>query len=309
MAGNNDGDPINAGFATVGGGVINTASGLASTVAGGEFNTASGSASTVGGGGSNTASGSASTVGGGVFNTASGSGSSVGSGQANTASGAFSTVGGGESNPASGPDATVPGGNSNVASGNGSFAAGRNATASNPGSFVWGDGTGAAGSTGDNRFSVRATGGVDFFISTGNCNFYPGATMWTCSSDRNLKENFAALDARNVLRHLSAMPVMRWNFKGHPDKPHIGPVAQDFHSAFGLSDQRDDTHIDAGDAIGVALAAIKGLHQTMRQQMRAKDNKLNDQSGRILAMERELASKISAMEHELATIKEKLNMR
>ena len=33
-------------------------------------------------------------------------------------------------------------------------------------------------------------------------------------------------------------------------------------------------HIDAGDAIGVALAAIQGLHQRMRQQMRAKDKEI-----------------------------------
>ena len=67
------------------------------TVGGGGANTASGSASTVGGGGLNTASGSHSTVGGGFGNTASGNLSSV-SGYRNIASGDQSTVGGGLQN-------------------------------------------------------------------------------------------------------------------------------------------------------------------------------------------------------------------
>jgi hypothetical protein len=38
---------------------------------------------------------------------------------------------------------------------------------------------------------------------------------------------------------------------------HIGPMAQDFYSAFGLDDKRITT-IDEG---GVALAAIQGLYR------------------------------------------------
>src|ERR1700680_431072 len=91
-------------------------------------------------------------------------------------------------------------------------------------------------STGDNRFSVRATGGVDFFISTGNCNFYPGATMWTCSSDRNLKENFAALDARRVLRHFSAKPVNALELQGSSGKAAHWAGGAGF--SFGVRSQR-----------------------------------------------------------------------
>jgi hypothetical protein len=40
---------------------------------------------------------------------------------------------------------------------------------------------------------------------------------------------------------------------------HIGPMAQDFHAAFGL-DGTDDKHIATVDADGAALAAIQGLN-------------------------------------------------
>lgn len=59
------------GFATVGGGIGNTASSLYTTVGGGSGNTASGSYATVAGGIGNTASGNTATVAGGDYNNAS----------------------------------------------------------------------------------------------------------------------------------------------------------------------------------------------------------------------------------------------
>ncbi len=41
-------------------------------------------------------------------------------------------------------------------------------------------------------------------------------------------------------------------------------MAQDFHSSFGVGP--DDTHISAVDADGVALAAIKGLYELVKEQ-------------------------------------------
>jgi Chaperone of endosialidase len=264
-------------------GGTHTITGFDATDSGGQDNTASGNYSTVGGGVNNKAIGDYSTVAGGVNNTASGNNSTVAGGNGNTASGFASTVAGGYHN---------------TASGNYSFAAGQSANATHDGSFVWGDGTQAANSTGTSTFSVLATGGVGLFPGAANvtivwgnghtCSVTNVSSNWSCSSDRALKENFKAIDAHNLLRRLASMPVTHWNFKGHPETPHIGPVAQDFHSAFGLSDQRDDTHIDAGDAIGVALAAIQGLHQTMRQQMREKDKELAQLRRKLLAIEAKL---------------------
>ena len=105
----------------------------------------------------------------------------------------------------------------------------------------------AHGPNGNTVFSVDNKGNV--FSAT---NSY--------SSDRRLKTNFVRLDSRDVLEKIAGMPVTRWNYKTDSSSvQHIGPMAQDFHAAFSLSGT-DDTHINAVDANGVALAAIQGLN-------------------------------------------------
>ena len=85
------------------------------------------------------------------------------------------------------------------------------------------------------------------------------------SSDRNKKANFAAVNPREVLGRVVSLPIATWNyFSQGPNVRHIGPMAQDFHAAFGVGD--DDTHINMVDANGVALAAIQGLYQLVQEQ-------------------------------------------
>lgn len=107
---------ITGSFATIGGGLDNTASGEWATVGGGRGNTASENDATVGGGVGNTASSSSATVGGGQLNTASEYETTVGGGRKNTASKIHATVGGGNENTASGRKSTVGGGDQNTAS-------------------------------------------------------------------------------------------------------------------------------------------------------------------------------------------------
>jgi len=45
---------------------------------------------------------------------------------------------------------------------------------------------------------------------------------------------------------------------------HLGPMAQDFHTTFGLGD--DDRTYHSIDAHGVALAAIQALEHVVKQQ-------------------------------------------
>ncbi len=110
---------INANYATIGGGLGNviTSTGWYATIGGGVLNTASGGNATIAGGGAyNTASGNWATIGGGDGNTASGQRGTIGGGSNNTASNQYATIGGGLSN-SSGPTATVGGGSYNNASG------------------------------------------------------------------------------------------------------------------------------------------------------------------------------------------------
>ncbi|MBV7327835.1 tail fiber domain-containing protein [Chloroflexi bacterium TSY] len=81
---------------------------------------------------------------------------------------------------------------------------------------------------------------------------------WENASDRNLKENFEPIDEQEILAKLVELPVTRWNYKTEDDSiRRIGPMAQDFHEAFGLG--TDDKHIGTVDATGIALAAIQAL--------------------------------------------------
>ncbi|HEY7066425.1 MAG TPA: tail fiber domain-containing protein [Chloroflexota bacterium] len=95
------------------------------------------------------------------------------------------------------------------------------------------------------------------------------ATMFNTAgaslSDRNKKANFAAVNAREVLGRVVSLPIETWNYLSQgPAIRHIGPMAQDFHTAFGVGE--DDTHINMVDANGVALAAIQGLYQVVQEQ-------------------------------------------
>jgi hypothetical protein len=94
------------------------------------------------------------------------------------------------------------------------------------------------------------------------------------SSDRNLKEGFAPIDARTILARVATLPIETWSYKGDTAR-HLGPMAQDFAAAFGLG--ADDRHIFPLDAGGVALAAIQGLHALVQAQ-----------DARLQALEREL---------------------
>jgi trimeric autotransporter adhesin len=85
----------------------------------------------------------------------------------------------------------------------------------------------------------------------------------TGSSDRNVKENFTPVNPLEVLNKVTAMPISRWNYKTETEVTHLGPMAQDFYSAFAVG--MDDKHISMVDADG-ALAAIQGLNQKLEEQ-------------------------------------------
>jgi FtsZ-binding cell division protein ZapB len=84
-------------------------------------------------------------------------------------------------------------------------------------------------------------------------------------SDRNMKEEFQIVDPTTVLDRVSALPITTWNFINDEEKTrHMGPMAQDFHAAFGLG--KDETRIHSTDTFGVTLAAIQGLNLKVTQR-------------------------------------------
>ena len=261
-------------FAAVGGGASNLASANYSTVAGGSGNTSSYQFSTVGGGTENQSTNEASVVSGGEHNIALGSFSAVLGGVNNLSSGLSAAIAGGAGNVASGLYAVVPGGFSNQASGDYSFAAGRNASvgAADPGTFLFADSSNFLfPSITPNEFAVRAAGGVRFVTAldpAGNplsgVRLSPGSGSWESLSDSQAKAAVQPVDGRQVLAALMSIPVSTWSYRGQdPSIRHIGPMAQDFYSAFHVG--TDNRYISTVDEEGVALAAIQELYRLVQQ--------------------------------------------
>jgi hypothetical protein len=135
-------------------------------------------------------------------------------------------------------------------------------------------------------------------------NAYCNGTTWQSGSDRNIKEDFAPVDAAQVLARVVSLPVQSWSYKAQPGDKHIGPVAQDFHAAFGLNGT-DDKHIATVDEGGVALAAIQGLNQKIesgKQKAEILEQRLQHKETEITELKQtvnELTKLMEAMNHKL----------
>lgn len=111
---------------------------------------------------------------------------------------------------------------------------------------------------------IARFGNSSAFVSWLTTNGTWNGLAFNSTSDRAAKENFSPVDPAEVLDKVAALPMSRWTYKTAPGVEHIGPVAQDFHAAFGLNG-KDDKHIATVDADGVALAAIQGLNKKLEE--------------------------------------------
>lgn len=231
-------------------------------------------------------------VGGGVFNSATAYAAGVAAGDGNQATGQYAFVGGGTANVASGFAAAIPGGSSNAAGGAASLAAGFRAKALADGSMAFADSTQNDFTvSAPNVFAVGFTGGIGMYTNkagTTGCVIPAGGGTWVCSSSRTEKEDIAAVDADEMLERVAALPISTWRYRTEQSGAlHMGPMAQDFHAAFGLGDS--NRTIGVLDASGVALASIQGLNRKL-------ESALATERARIAVLEAELAELRRAME-------------
>ena len=94
----------------------------------------------------------------------------------------------------------------------------------------------------------------------------------------------AQVGVDEVLERVAGLEISTWNYKAQNESVrHMGPMAQDFHAAFGLGN--DDTRITTVDADGVSLAAIQALNHKLNQALEKKDAQIADLEKRIAQLE------------------------
>jgi trimeric autotransporter adhesin len=148
-----------------------------------------------------------------------------------------------------------------------------------------------------NQFNSRYAGGYRLYTNattTTGVSLNAGGSSWNVISDRNRKEDFSTLDGESVLLRLRSVPVSKWRYKDEVDRTvrHIGPMAQDWHAAFGLSS--DDKTINQGDLDGVNLAAVKALDartESLKQQLIEKNREIAELKERLRRIEELLSRK------------------
>jgi hypothetical protein len=107
------------------------------------------------------------------------------------------------------------------------------------------------------------------------------------SSDRNAKQDFTPVSPSEILDKVLQLPITEWSYKTDSATRHLGPMGQDFYSAFKIG--TDEKHLAPIDEGGVALAAIQGLNQ----KLEGKESEIQ-QLKQALAELREQVSKLAA---------------
>ncbi len=168
----------------------------------------------------------------------------------------------------------------------------------------------------DNEFRARYNGGFRLRVSTAANGNTPGAggnvgcdltvavPTWTCASSRTVKQAFEDVDGDYVLARIAATPVTTWEMIGDSTHiRHMGPVAEDFHAAFGLG--LGPTAIGLGDIDGVNFAGVKAL--ALRTERLMQENaQLIDEVSRLrleVGQTQGQARKVAALEAELAQLR------
>lgn len=311
IAGNSDGTAIDAPFATVAGGSWNVAKGAYATVSGGMASSAIGQYSVVGGGQANCAGGDFSFAAGRRAKTRPGASELYGSCGGVPTGGAGGDAGTFVWADSQATDFTSTGPNQFLVRADGGAVFNGTAPTSSFDDFVINTRPASGDGDVDLRLVSRNNRGVLLYVSdtdgsvTINATFleiganrlnvsggsggaaslsYGGA--WTNASSRTFKEGLQPVDAEDVLGRVLGLDLSRWRYIGSTEGEHLGPMAEDFHAAFGLGS--NDRQIATIDADGVALAAIQGLNARLEAENAAKDAAIEELRERLRALEARL---------------------
>ncbi|MCC5866250.1 MAG: tail fiber domain-containing protein [Wenzhouxiangella sp.] len=114
--------------------------------------------------------------------------------------------------------------------------------------------------------------GTELMRLENNGNLWIAGTL-SQGSDRANKQDLESVDVQAVLDQLADLEISSWRYlRGDPESRHIGPMAQDFHAAFGYG--VSDDSISSIDAQGIAFAAIQALHARFDEMRLAVDRQM-----------------------------------
>jgi hypothetical protein len=190
-----------------------------------------------------------------------------------------------------------------IASGFYSTAIGSYVKAKHTGAFFIGDWSKTTydSTSEDNQMKMRFAGGYRLY-SNSLCSL--GVYMdgdgggWTSICDRNKKENFHSIDGEQILEKIRTMPITEWNYKGtDPAVKYIGPVAQDFYSAF---------HLGGTDSLGINSLCIDGVNIAAIQALEKRTAELQKANKKIAHLENQLLQQKAEQEKANAILSERI---
>jgi len=176
----------------------------------------------------------------------------------------------------------------------------RASTNGHAGAIVFSDGstTDSTQASANNQFTVRSAGGIRLFTNatmTTGVQVAAGGSSWAVISDRNRKHDFLNVNGEDILSRIRQLPVSTWRYRDEADRStfHIGPMAQDWHRAFGFT--ADDHTINMSDFDGVNLAAIQAL-AARTGRLQAENDQLRAQTAELVAQNRALEERLQRLE-------------
>jgi hypothetical protein len=144
-------------------------------------------------------------------------------------------------------------------------------------------------------------------LQMGSGAYVTAGGVWTNASDRNLKTNFQTLDPQTILNKIQSLSITQWNYRLEDSSVrHIGPMAQDFYSVFGLGGANGTTSISTIDPEGIALLGIQALNTKTNNFITESTNQIegltNNQNKIVNQLTGQLADQNLSVDNKLQLI-------
>ena len=148
-----------------------------------------------------------------------------------------------------------------------------------------------------NAFQVGTNSG------NGNGAHLTAGGTWVNGSSIEFKDDFTALDKKEILNKISSLNISRWHYKGTGNEYHIGPIAEEFYQLFNVG--TDKKYISTVDPAGIALAGIQQLVQENQESKKTvKQLQKNLEMQQVINEKQQ--KQIDELVKELQIIKEKI---